>query len=92
MKLEEKYFLVYFVYMKSVPLKELKENLAYWTDLAAQGEMIEVTKYNQAYIRMIPVVENGLYIGKNVGQASLTAVGKSLSKGKWLKYLEEDRG
>ncbi|MBF0492971.1 MAG: hypothetical protein HQM15_09340 [Deltaproteobacteria bacterium] len=78
--------------MKSVAIKELKENLAYWTDLAAQGEMIEVTKYNHAYIRMIPVVENGLSIGKDVGRVSLKAVGKNLSRGKWLKYLEEDRG
>ncbi len=77
--------------MKSVPLKTLKENLAYWADEAAKGERVQVTKYNRPYVVLGPHEGAGLYRGKRAGLEPLKPVLKEGTKGKWLKFLKEDR-
>jgi len=77
--------------MKNVPLKALKENLAYWTEAAAKGELVQVTKYNRPYVVMGPSEGSGLSRGKKAGQEALKSVLSEATKGKWLKILKEDR-
>ena len=77
--------------MKSVPIKELKENLSQWAEAVSKGSEILVTKHNRPYIRLTPGNERHLYRGSMVGQGGLKAVGRRLTGGKWLKFLEEDR-
>lgn len=77
--------------MKSVPLKALKENLAYWAEEAAKGERVQVTKYNRPYAVLGPSEGYGLYRGKKAGRESLKSVLSKATKGKWLKILKEDR-
>ncbi len=77
--------------MKSVPLKALKENLAYWAEEAAKGEVVQVTKYNRPYVMLGPSEGSGLYRGLKVGQEPLKSVLSGATKGKWLKILKEDR-
>ncbi len=77
--------------MKSVPIKELKENLAHWAEEAAHGELVQITKYNHPYIILSPSKMAGVYQGSKVGKESLKSVLQEGTQGKWLKYLQEDR-
>ncbi len=77
--------------MNKVPLKELKKDLSSWAEEASKGNIIEVTKYNRSYIYLVPHTQSGLFQGGRVGQGNLTPLLSSGSRGKWLKYLEEDR-
>jgi antitoxin (DNA-binding transcriptional repressor) of toxin-antitoxin stability system len=45
---------MYFLFMKKTSLKELKEDLSKWTECAARGERVYVSKYNKPYIVLIP--------------------------------------
>lgn len=84
--------MVYTSYMKSVNLKALKEDLSHWTEEAAGGEIVEVTRYNRPYVWIVPSGAQGLRSGKHVGTASISPVLEEGSKGKWLRVLDEDRG
>lgn len=81
--------------MKKISLKDLKENLSTYAEEAAKGDPIQVTKYNKPFILLLGSSGTsshfGLHIGKNAGKASLESVGKTLSKGKVLDVLSEDR-
>lgn len=77
--------------MKSVPLKALKENLAHWTEEAAKGELVQITKYNRPYITLGPSEGSVLYRGKKAGRESLKSVLSEATKGMWAKILKEDR-
>ncbi len=77
--------------MKNVPLHELKKDLAYWTEQAAKGEAIQITKYNRPYVVLTKSQMTGLTIGKRVGKGFSNSGLKEASKGKFLKYLLEDR-
>lgn len=78
--------------MKKVPLKELKENLAHWAEVAALGESLEVTKHNKPYIMLIPCALPHVRAGQNVGKIFLTpALKKDPTRRAWLDTLLEDR-
>lgn len=78
--------------MKKVPLKHLKQSLAAWAALAHKGETVEVTKYNRPYLRMVPVFEQGVRIGANVGKQELRpALSRSIARARILEALAEDR-
>lgn len=77
--------------MKSVPLKELKEDLSFWVEKASQGEVIQVTKYNRPYVLIAPSQVAGLIQGRHVGEGGLKSVLKEGSSGRWLEVLMEDR-
>lgn len=79
--------------MKSVPLKDLKERLAFWTAQAAKGVVVQVTRYNRPYIYLTDTGVLGLTTGKLVGKGELqTILRKPLSKGTLAEVLAEDRG
>ncbi|OGQ23476.1 MAG: hypothetical protein A3I05_07380 [Deltaproteobacteria bacterium RIFCSPLOWO2_02_FULL_44_10] len=77
--------------MKKVPLKELKENLSHWTEEAAGGEVIHITKHNRPYVELWPAGQEHLHVGKQIGKTALKPVLKEASSGKWLEVLQEDR-
>ena len=80
--------------MKSVPIKDLKERLSYWAEQAAKGEVIEVTRYNRPYIRLVTGGKDveGLHVGKRVGKETFkSSLPLNASGGQWLKFLQEDR-
>ena len=78
--------------METVPLKDLKENLAYWAETAAHGKVLEVTKHNKPYVMLVPCQTTHVRVGKNVGASSLVAVlKKDPTRGAWLVSLQEDR-
>jgi antitoxin (DNA-binding transcriptional repressor) of toxin-antitoxin stability system len=77
--------------MENVPLHELKKNLAYWAEKAAQGEVIQITKYNRPFVVLTKSQTTGLYIGKRVGKPFAKSGLKNATKGKFLEYLLEDR-
>lgn len=77
--------------MESVPLNELKKDLAYWTEQAAKGKVIQVTKYNRPYVILTKAPTAGLYIGKRVGKPFSNSSFKAATQGKFLEYLLEDR-
>ncbi|MBL7684863.1 MAG: hypothetical protein JNK65_02380 [Deltaproteobacteria bacterium] len=77
--------------MKSVPLKDLKENLSYWAEEAAHGEKVQVTKYNKPYIMLGPTEVSFLHQGIQSGREPLRSVLRQGTKGKYLDILSEDR-
>jgi antitoxin (DNA-binding transcriptional repressor) of toxin-antitoxin stability system len=77
--------------VKNVPLKTLKENLAYWAEEASKGERVQVTKYNRPYVVLGPYEGSGLYCGSKAGREPLKSVLSQATRGKWLKVLQEDR-
>lgn len=82
---------MYLSYMKSVPIKDLKRNLSSWTEEAAKGERVQVTKYNRPYVVLSPAGATGIHVGKKVGKEPLKSVLKEATKGRWLRALQEDR-
>ena len=82
---------VYTFYMKSVNLKDLKKRLSYWVDETAKGNVVEVTRYNKPYIRLVPRTEPSLHYGSKVGKAELESSTKSHAAKQWLKTLLDDR-
>lgn len=77
--------------MKSVPIKELKEDLAHWAEEAANGEVLQITKYNRPYVILSPGRAPGLHQGSKAGRESLKSILHEATRGRWLKILEEDR-
>lgn len=77
--------------MKRVSLKDLKQNLSTWVEIAHQGNPVEVMKYNQPFVMLVPWNPSELHIGSKVGKVQLTPCLENATHGKWAKYLEEDR-
>lgn len=78
--------------MQTVPLKELKKNLAAIGRKVAKGEKVLVTKHNEPYIQLVPYADDpSVIVGKNFGKRDLKP---AIPKGKVLpilEYLREDR-
>ena len=77
--------------MKRVSLKDLKQNLGTWVEIAHQGNSVEVMKYNRPFVMIVPWNPSELHVGSQVGKIQLTPCLKNATKGKWLEYLDEDR-
>lgn len=78
--------------MKKISLNEFKEGLSDFAEEVAEGEIIEVTKYNRPYIRVVAATQEGLTIGRLYRKGELKPVLKrAVSLSKILKVLEEDR-
>jgi prevent-host-death family protein len=77
--------------MKSVSLKDLKQNLSQYAEEAAQGASIQVTKYNRPFVLLVGARSPSLHIGLRAGTGFLQTVGKKATEGKFLKTLLEDR-
>ena len=74
-----------------VSLKELKEDLHAWTDLASRGTPVQVTRYNKPYIMLIAVAATEVRVGSLVGKSPLSAITKSATDGKFIQSLDDDR-
>ncbi len=83
---------MYTLCMKIVPLLELKKRLSYWAEKAAEGERIEVTKYNKPFVYISSSEVSALHVGESIGEYSLKSALNDPTRGKWLNLLIEDRG
>lgn len=82
--------------MNKVQINDLKKNLAYWTEKAAQGEEVHITKFNKPFVKIIPDQEDGrgLHWGEFVGKEFVTSPLKRkspLTTEKLLEMIKEDR-
>lgn len=77
--------------MRKVSLKDLKQNLSAWVEIAHLGEPVEVMKYNQPFVMIVPWNPSELHVGSQVGKAHLKPCLKNATQGKWAAYLDEDR-
>lgn len=78
--------------MKKISLNELKIALSEYAEDAAQGEIVEVTKYNRPYIRLVGAMNEAMTVGARFGQGELRAVlKKSVPLSKILRTIEDDR-
>jgi antitoxin (DNA-binding transcriptional repressor) of toxin-antitoxin stability system len=77
--------------MKILTLKDLKEDLAKWTELAHKGQIIQVTKYNKPYLLLAPCEDLSIRRGSLVGTSPLAPAIHLETRGTSLKFLEEDR-
>lgn len=77
--------------MRSLPLKALKESLSEWIEAAHQGNIIEITKYNQPYASLGPISDQGVHRGAKVGHVELEPLLQNATRGQWQSVLDEDR-
>jgi len=77
--------------MKKVSINELKKDFSAWSEKAAQGESIEITKHNKAFVRLVPSRDSSVHVGKFVGKKDLVAIPSLNTHGKSLHFLDEDR-
>lgn len=78
--------------MKSVPLKDLKNHLASFAEMASRGESILVTKHNKPYVRLSGAAEPDVRVGSSFETARLKPCLKNAkTRGRYLRYLLEDR-
>jgi len=82
--------------MSKVSLKELKQDLATYAENAAGGEVVEVSKYNKPYIKLVTAATHGVIVGDLVGSSvkikkALRAGSIKLSSGAIEALLSTDR-
>lgn len=61
----------YLFRMKTVPIQELKRNLAALVDAAAGGEQILITRHNRPVAMLTPAVHEAVRTGTRFGEASI---------------------
>lgn len=72
-------------------LNELKKHLSDYAERAAAGEIIHITRFNRPYIVLAPDRDASLHWGELAGKSAIKPVLKKGSRGRWLKFLAEDR-
>lgn len=72
-------------------MQELKTHLSALAEKAANGEIVEITKHNKPFIRLMPAVESAMRMGRFVGKKSLKTVVSKNTAGAFLKALQADR-
>ncbi|MBI2377799.1 MAG: type II toxin-antitoxin system Phd/YefM family antitoxin [Deltaproteobacteria bacterium] len=77
--------------MKSVPIHDLKRNLAATIELAASGERIVVTRHDKPVAVLISASNERIRVGARFGQARLAPLFKRATKGRYLEVLDDDR-
>jgi prevent-host-death family protein len=90
--LAEKDIIYYFFNMKSVPMNELKQDLASFVAEAAAGRDVLITKHNRPIARLTCAETRHLHLGAHFGKAKLKPTVKAKTAGRYLQLLEEDRG
>ncbi len=78
--------------MKSVPINELKQELASIVAEAEAGCDVLITKHNKPVARLTRPDTQHLHIGSKFGKAKLIPAGKGKTAGRYLQMLDEDRG
>lgn len=74
-----------------VSLKELKENLSAIVDRVSNGNVVEILKYNKPSIKLVPMGNSAIRMGRFVGSKPIFPAIKSGTSGRSLKALFEDR-
>jgi len=82
--------------VRKVSLKELKQDLAKHAKNASRGEVVEVSKYNKPYIKLVTAAKHGVIVGDLVGspvkiKRALRAGSIKLSSGAIEALLSTDR-
>lgn len=79
--------------MPSISTQTLKQTLAEVLRRVAKGEWITVLRHGRAVARLGPADEPGLHVGARFGsEVEIEPLGRSLTKGAYLKVLAADRG
>lgn len=78
--------------MKEATIKELKQNLAKYTEMAAAGESVYIKKYNKPYVMLSSTGSQHLLEGSKTGQSLKKSGITEGSSGRYLELLQEDRG
>lgn len=79
--------------MKTVPIHELKANLAHWINAAEAGEEIVITRHNEPVAKISPVAHPKVHVGARVGQGKIEPLpGVRVPPGTVMALLDEDRG
>jgi len=78
--------------MKSVPIYELKQDLASIIAEAEAGNEVLITRHNKPVARLTRPETEHLHVGSKFGKARLAPAVKGKTAGRYLQLLEEDRG
>jgi antitoxin (DNA-binding transcriptional repressor) of toxin-antitoxin stability system len=78
--------------MKSVPIYELKQELASIIAEAEAGNQVLITKHNKPVALLTRPGTEHLHAGSKFGKAKLKPAVKGKTAGRYLQLLEEDRG
>ncbi len=77
--------------MKKVSIKSLREEFARWAEIASGGEVVEITKHNRPFLRLVSAWGPVVRIGSKVGAHNIRPALQKGLRGLALKYLFEDR-
>jgi prevent-host-death family protein len=77
--------------MKTVPIDELKRNLASFIDQAARGAQILITKHRRPVAILSAADTEHVHVGARFGRGALKPLLRAPTHGKYLEVLESDR-
>ena len=77
--------------MRTVPIQELKKNLAALVDEAAAGNPILITRRKRPLACLVSSALQHVLEGSRFGRGSLRSVLHAPTRGKYLAVLEDDR-
>jgi len=78
--------------MKSVPMDELKKELASVVAEAEAGLEILITRHNKPVARLSRPESRHLHHGARFGRAALKPAARARTAGRYLQILQDDRG
>jgi prevent-host-death family protein len=78
--------------MKTVPINGLKQDLASIIAEAESGVDVVITKHNKPVARLTRADTRNLHRGARYGKGQLKPALKGITAGRYLQFLEEDRG
>ncbi len=77
--------------MRTVPIHDLKRNLAALVDAASQGERIVITRHRRPVAQLLPAAPDSVHVGERVGQADLAPLPGLKGRPGLSDALAEDR-
>ncbi|HAK96438.1 MAG TPA: type II toxin-antitoxin system prevent-host-death family antitoxin [Planctomycetes bacterium] len=77
--------------MKTVPIQELKKNLASLVDEAAAGSPILITRHKRPLACLVSSAHRHVIEGARFGKGTLRSVLRAPTKGRYLSVLDDDR-
>jgi prevent-host-death family protein len=77
--------------MTTIPVQDLKQNLAAWLARVAAGERFTITRRNRPVAELAPVAVPGVHTGERFGRGRLLPLGFSVPTGAVDRVIAEDR-
>jgi prevent-host-death family protein len=77
--------------MHSVPIYDLKRNLARWVRAGGAGEHIVITRHSRPIAMLGPLAAEHVHVGAFTKKRSLLPALRAASRGRYLAALAEDR-